>query len=156
MAKTTKHLLFIKDSGVLIAMMDADADISGIDTGKFNIKTVELDTDDGEYWHGDYTSGQIKKKGEKPVILESQIKYNTNARILEEYPIHKQLNILIDMLSGSDIPKTAEFTALKEYLDAARSNHNEQITAYASNSNAYTFISVDDDKAQATAVRNFE
>lgn len=156
MATEQKHLLFIKGSGTLIAMMDAEADISGINTETFDIRTVDLDLDEGEFWHGDFNTGEIRKKGEKPLILESQLKYNTNAKILEEYPIHKQLNIIIDMLANSDITKTPEFTALKEYLDAARTNHNDQVSAYASNPGAYTFVSTDDDKAQASAVRNFE
>ena len=156
MATVTKKLIFIKPGGQLVAMMDSDQDISSINTEKFSIKTVELDLDQGEYWLGDYDNGSIQKKTDKPVVLESAVKFNTNVKILEQYPVHQQLNIIIDMLAQSDIPQTAEFTAMKEFIDTARTTHQAAISQYKNNPDTYTFVSSEDDDAQANAVKTFE
>jgi hypothetical protein len=60
------------------------------------------------------------------------------------------------MLDASDVPNTPEFTAMKAFIDAAKANLDEKITAYSTNSDAYTFVSTDDDKAQAEALKTFE
>jgi hypothetical protein len=156
MAVETKKLIFVKSNGVLVAMMDKDQDTSYIDSEKFNIKTVDLDSDNGDYWHGDYDSGSVQSKNDKPVVIESALKFNTNVKILEEYPIHKQLNIIIEMLDASDVPNTPEFTAMKAFIDSAKANLDEKVTAYSTNSGAYTFVSTDDDKAHSDALKTFE
>lgn len=156
MATVTKHLIFIKPGGQLVAMMESDQDLSSVNTEKFYTKTVEFDLDNGEYWHGDYNTGSIQRKADKPVIMESAVKYNTNVKVLQEYPIHKQLNIIIDMLAQSEVPATAEFTAMKEFITAARENHQASITQYKNNPSTYTFISQEDDEAHANAVKTFE
>lgn len=156
MATTTKHLIFLKDAGNLIAMLEGDSDLSVFDTSKFVIKTVDLDVDAGEFWHGDHATGGISKKSEKPVVYESVLKYNTNAKILEEYPIHKQLNIVIDMLAQSELPNTEDFAQMIEFIAAARAVHNEKVQAYASQPDVYTFISSEDDQAHADTLKTFE
>ena len=78
--------------------------------------------DNGDYWHGDYDTGSIQSKAEKPLVTESLLKYNTNVKILEQYPIHKQLNIIIEMLNASDIPNTEAFTEMKTFIDLAKAN----------------------------------
>src|SRR6056300_775426 len=156
MAIETKKLIFMKSNGVLVAMMDKDQDTSYIDTEKFNIRTVDMDTDNGDYWHGDYDSGSIQSKQAKPLVVEPTLKFNTNVKILEEYPIHKQLNIIIEMLDASDVPNTEAFTTMKAFIDAAKVDLGEKVTAYSTNSSAYTFVSEADDKAQADALKTFE
>lgn len=143
-------------NGVLVAMMDQDQDTSYIDSDKFQIRTVTMDSDNGDYWQGDYNTGSVQSKTEKPLVVESTLKYNTNVKILEEYPIHKQLNIIIEMLDASDITNTEAFTAMKAFIDAAKANLDEKVTAYSSNSEAYTFVSQADDDVQANAVKTFE
>lgn len=156
MAVETKKLIFMTSNGVLVAMMDQDQDTSYIDSDKFQIRTVTMDSDNGDYWQGDYNTGSVQSKTEKPLVVESTLKYNTNVKILEEYPIHKQLNIIIEMLDASDIPNTEAFTAMKAFIDAAKANLDEKVTAYSSNSEAYTFVSQADDDVQANAVKTFE
>ena len=146
----------MKSNGVLVAMMDKDQSTDYIDTEKFQIKVVEMDNENGDYWHGDHDTGSVQSKSDKPVVNESTLKYNTNIKILQEYPIHKQLNIIIEMLDASDVPNTPEFTAMKAFIDAAKANLDEKVTAYSTNSDAYTFVSTDDDKAQAEALKTFE
>ena len=156
MAIETKKLIFMKSNGVLVAMIDKDQNTDYIDTDKFHIKTVEMDNENGDYWHGDYDTGSIQSKADKPVVNEGLLKYNTNVKILEEYPIHKQLNIIIDMLDTSDVPNTEAFTAMKAFIDAAKANLDEKVTAYSTNSDAYVFVSTEDDKAQAEALKTIE
>ena len=156
MANETKHLIFIKPGGQLVAMMSEDTDISAIDNTKFDIKTIEFDMEEGEYWHGDYATGEIKSKLDKPVVNEALLKYNTNVKILEQYSIHKQLNIIIDMLDASDIPNTDEFTAMKAFIDAAKADLNTKIATYQASPETYTFVSVENDIAHADAVKAFE
>lgn len=156
MAKQTRELLFLKTSGVLIGEIGSDTDKSALDFTKFEVKTVEIDSEIGEYWYGDFSTGEVRSKSEKPVITESYLKYNTNVSILEQYSIHKQINIIIDMLDKSSISKTPEFTAMKEFLDAAKANHNEQIQAYSSNTAAYTWVSEAEEQAVIAAKREFE
>lgn len=156
MANETKHLIFIKPGGQLVAMMPEDSDTSLIDNTKFDIRTVELDLEEGEYWHGDHATGEIKSKLDKPVVNEATLKYNTNLKILEQYSLHKQLNIIIDMLDASDIPNTEEFTAMKTFIDAAKADLDAKIATYKENPETYTFVSVADDIAHADAVKAFE
>lgn len=156
MANETKHLIFIKPGGQLVAMMPEDSDISAIDSTKFDIRTVAFDMEEGEYWDGDYATGQIKSKLDKPVVNEATLKYNTNLKILEQYSIHKQLNIIIDMLDASDIPNTEEFTAMKAFIDSAKADLDAKVATYKASPETYTFVSVDDDIAHADAVKAFE
>lgn len=156
MAKITRELLFLKNTGVLIGEIHAETDRESLNLEKFLVKTVELDEELGEYWYGDHDNGEIRSRVEQPVITESYIKYDTNLTIVGEYPIHKQLNILIDMLNQSDIAKTPEFTAMKEFLDAARNTHQEKVAAYKSNPAAYTWISEEEELDILDKKRRFE
>lgn len=156
MAKVARELLFIKNTGVLIGEITPDTDRSTLNLDNFLVKTVELDEDSGDYWYGDYTTGEVRSRSDKPVITESYVKYNTNVTILSEYPIHRQINILIDMLDRSDITKTAEFAAMKEFLDAAKQNHQEQVRSYSSNTGAFTFVSEAEEKDIIAKKQNFE
>jgi hypothetical protein len=156
MAIETKKLIFMKSNGVLIAMMDKDQDTSYIDTEKFNIKSVDMDNENGDYWNGNYDTGSVQSKSDKPVVTESALKFNTNVKVLEQYPIHKQLNIIIEMLDASDVPNTEAFTAMKAFIDSAKTNLDEKVTAYSTNTAAYTFVSQADDDAHIATVKEFE
>lgn len=146
MATVSKELLFLKSNGVLIGELSDQVDRSRLDLSQFYTKTVEFNDENGDYWYGDYATGEVRSRTDKPVITESYVKYTTNVAILEEYPIHKQLSIIIDMLAQLDITKTEDFTQLKEFLDIQRQKHNEQIAAYSSNPDAYTWISWNEEK----------
>ena len=156
MAKVSRDLLFLKNTGVLIGEIPLETDRASLNLEKFVVKTVEFDEEMGEFWHGDYETGMIKSRIGKPVVTESYIKFDTNQTILTEYPIHKQLNILIDMLAASGITKTPEFTAMKDFIDSARANHQEQIASYSSNPDAYTWISQEEELDIMDKKRRFE
>jgi len=150
MAKKIRELLFLKSTGVLIGEITDEVDTSVMDLSQFLTKKIEIDEENGEYWHGDFNTGTIKSRFEKPVISESQVKYFTNLKALEEYPIHKQINVIIDMLDKSGIPQTGEFTRMKEFLEAIREEHNEKVSVYSSNPNIYTWVSASDEREQAS------
>jgi hypothetical protein len=146
MATITKELLFLKSNGVLIGEITDELDKSRLDLSQFLTKIVNFNEDTGDYWHGDFHSGEVRSRSDKPVITESYVKYSTNLSMLQSYPIHKQLSIIVDMLAQSTIEKTPEFNQLKEFLDIERQKHNDQITAYAANPAAYTWVSEDQEQ----------
>lgn len=156
MAKQTRELLFIKSTGALIGELTADNDRSKLDLEKFETKVVEFDDEKGEYWYGDYSTGEVRARLDKPVITESHIRYNTNVEVLSKYPIHTQLNIIIDMLAQSDIEKTEKFLELKEFLDLARVNYQEQKSAYSNNPEAYTWVSLEEEENHIKNKLNLE
>jgi len=149
MAKQIRELLFLKSTGVLIGEITEDVDTSVMDLSQFLTKKVEIDEENGEYWYGDFNNGMIKSRFDKPVITESQVKYFTNVKALEQYPIHRQLNVIIDMLDKSGLPQTDDFVRMKEFLQAVRDEHNEKISVYSSNPNIYTWIPVSEENELA-------
>lgn len=150
MAKTIRELLFVKTTGALIGEITAEMDTSVMDLSQFHTKSVEIDEELGQYWSGDYNTGSVQSRFEKPVIVESQVKYYTNLKALEQYPIHKQLNVIIDMLDKSDLQKTEEFVKMKEFLESVRDEHQEKIVAYSSNPDVYTWVSIEDEHLEAS------
>jgi hypothetical protein len=147
MAKETRKLLFLKSTGVLIGEITADTDESVMDFSKFYIKEVGIDSTKQEYWSGDYATGQVLSKLDKPIITESVLNYSTNLKVLETYSIHKQLNILVDMIDKNASEKTPEFVAMRDFLKAARQEHLQKIQAYSSNPEAYIWVSKEQEEA---------
>ena len=152
----TVELLFLKSTGVYLGEIGDDVDKSKLDLSEFLTRTVELDPSRGDYWYGDYATGEIRSKAEKPLITESYVRYNTNVTVLERYPVHTQINIIIDLLAQSDIQKTPEFVELKNYLDTVRAQYREQKQAYASNPAAYTWISLEEEEEIARKRQTLE
>lgn len=156
MAKVKRDLLFLKNTGVLIGEIHDETDRESLNLEKFVVKSVEFDTELGEYWYGDHDTGEIRSRVEKPVVTESYVKYDTNLTIVGEYPVHKQLNIIVDMLNKSSVEKTPEFLAMKEFIDTVRSNYQEQVAAYANNPEGYTWISEEEELEMLDKKRRFE
>lgn len=149
MAKQLRNLLFLRSTGVLIGEITPDTDESVLDLANFYVKAVHIDEEAGEYWFGDYATGQVQSRLDKPVITESALKFASNVKVLTEYPIHKQLNILIDMLDKSNVEKTPDFIAMKAFLDQVRDFHQQKKAVYSSNDNAYVWISQEQERAEA-------
>lgn len=148
MTRKTRTLLFLKSSGVLIGEITNETDQTVLDLTQFNVKDVEIDETLSEYWNGDYDTGSVQSRLDKPVIVESMIKYSTNTKILTTYPIHNQVNIIIDMLKQSSIPQTADFTNMVAYLDAEIQKHKDKVASYSSNSDAYVWVSSAEEEAE--------
>jgi hypothetical protein len=143
-----RSLLFLKSTGVLIGELTEETDRSIMNLEDFYVKDVAFDGAKEEYWYGDYHTGEVRSRLEKPVITESRIKYNTNVKILQQYPIHTQLSIIIDMLGKTGIEKTSEFAELKQFLDAQLEDHREKVKYYSSNPDTYVWISTEHEAAE--------
>ena len=146
MAKKNRNLLFSKATGVLIGEITEDMDTSVMDLSKFQVKQVSID-DDHEYWNGDFATGQILSRLDRPVVTESTLKYATNLKVLREYSIHKQLNVIIDMLNASSIEKTPEFVAMKQFLDTMRNEYVEKKAVFSSDETTYVWVSEEEEQA---------
>ena len=96
MSKEKKTLMFNAKTGVLIGAMPSTTDATQLKLDKFKFKEVELDPIN-EFWDGDYDSGQIKSVDEKPRFSEAGVNGATAASIESQYPIHKQINIILDI-----------------------------------------------------------
>lgn len=156
MAKQRRELLFLKSTGILIGEITPETDREFLNLEKFATRIVEIDEEIGEYWYGDHISGEIRSRSDKPVITESAVRYITNVDILTVYPIHKQLNILIDLLAQADIPKTPEFLAMKEFLDNTRQQFVEKVELYSTNTDAYEWVSKEKEEELMKAKQQFE
>lgn len=153
MARETTNLLFLKSTGAFIGQLTDDVDTSVLDLTKFAIKPVDLDVNEGEYWYGDLFNGEVRSRAVKPVITEQFLRYQTNTKILKQYPIHTQLNILLDMIDKNATVKTPEFEEFKAFLDMLRTSHNEKKAYYSSNPDSYTWVSAEEEAAMEEAKR---
>lgn len=144
MAKEERTLLFLKSTGAMIGEITHDTDVSVLDLTQFNTRVILID-EDTEFWQGDYASGKITSKLDRPIVSEAVLKYNTNVQILSEYPIHSQLSIIVDMLAATDLPKTSEFVALHAFLAEVRAEYKEKVRIYSSTPDTYIWRSVADD-----------
>ena len=158
MAVEKKTFLFNKKNGVMMVNLTESLKrtpniMEQIDMSKFDVKEVEFDNDT-HYWQGDYKTGSVKAMVEGQVkIKETEVNYAANIRVLEEYPIHKQLNIIIEMLDQSDIPNTEKFTALKDHIATVKAETKEQKKVYTEDS-GYDYVTIKDELAIAEKIRD--
>ena len=119
MAKQQMTLMFNAKTGILLGEKPADNGM--LNLNKFKFKTVEIDPI-LDFYDGDYDTGSVKSCDEKPMLNESVVNAQTTENIESKYPLHKQLNIMMDMLDKSDMPNTPEFadmmTHIKDVVEA--------------------------------------
>ena len=149
MATEKLNLMFSKPNGILMGVLtkEMEEDPRIDERAVFLIKEVEIDVDT-QYYDGDYETGSVKPKEEKPVIRQSELIYGANAKIVKKFPIHKQINIIIEMLNQSELPNTPRFEELRDYIDRYRKEVKEQIEIYSSDPDTYDYISVADELKQ--------
>tara|TARA_B100001564_G_C20493731_1_gene602953 strand:+ start:412 stop:888 length:477 start_codon:yes stop_codon:yes gene_type:complete len=157
MATEKKTFLFNAKNGALVANLTETLKqnqfiTDSLDMEKFKIKEVEFDNTT-HYWDGDYDTGSVKPMHDRTVVRETEVNYNANMRVLEEYPLHKQLNIIIDMLDQSDIPNTEKFTQLKEHISAVKEELKQQKKVYAEDS-AFEYITIAEEIARADKLKD--
>ena len=157
MATEKKTFLFNAKNGVLTAditetLKESQFIMDSLDLTKFKVKEVEFDNTT-HYWDGDYDTGLVKPMHDKTIVRESEVNYNANIRVLEEFPLHKQLNIIIEMLDQSDIPNTENLTKLKEHIEAIKQEAIEQKKVYAEDS-AFEYVSIDSEIAKADKLKD--
>jgi hypothetical protein len=155
MATEKKTFLFNAKNGVMTAnltetLKNAPDIMNNLDLTKFKVKEVEFDNTT-HYWDGDHDSGSVKPMHDKTIIREAEVIHSANIRVLEAFPLHKQLNIIIEMLDQSDIPNTEKFTKLKDHVKAIKEETKEQKKVYAEDP-AFEYVSMDEEMAKADKV----
>lgn len=153
MPKKTMELMFNAKTGILLGEKP-EGDPKVFDFSKVKFKTVEID-EIMEYYDGDYDTGEIKSVDEKPVLNESIVNSQTELAITEQYPIHKQLNILIDMVNKSDMPNTPEFTAMMQHI-ADQVEAGKEKKEVFKESDAYVYVSEEQAKLDAEKAVDFD
>jgi|TARA_R100001079_G_scaffold110739_1_gene87258 hypothetical protein len=142
MSKEKKTLMFNAKTGVLLGAMPPSTINAELKLDKFKFKEVELDPIN-EYWDGDYESGQIKSVDEKPRFSEAGVNGATAASIEAHYPIHKQINIILEMLNQSEVPNTSAFQKMYDYLSEQRELGKQKKKTYQE-SDAFDYVSEND------------
>lgn len=154
MAKQTRELLFLKDGGVLIGEITPEMDKNILNLEKFETLIVDIDVEAGEYWYGDFATGEVRSKSEKPIVRETIAKYHTNYKILEKYSIHKQINIIIECIQNSSMEKTPAFVEMVDYLTKAVDYHKNKMAAYQ-DPDLYTYISEAEEQEEILKKQQF-
>ena len=141
MAKEKFRLMFNAKNGTLLGHLPKGMDTFGLDPAEVSIRTVKYDPDH-EVFIGTYAEGKVVKISDaddgKAFIDEEVLNAGVQDDIAEKYPMHKQLNIIIDMLDKCDYPNTPEFTEMVEYIKDLREMNKSRKDQYKS-SDAYFF-----------------
>ena len=157
MAMERKTFLFNAKNGVFTAdlteTLKTTPDVmNNLDLSKFKVKEVDFDNTT-HYWEGDYDTGSIKPMHDKQIIYERAVNTSANVRVLEKWPLHKQINALIEMLDQADIPNTPKITELKEHIEAIKQETIEMKKVYEED-DAYEYIKVADEIAKADKIQD--
>ena len=149
MATEKLNLMFSKPNGILMGVLtkEMEEDQRIDERAVFLIKEVESDVET-QYYDGDYETGSVKPMHDRPTIRESELIYGANVKVLQKYPIHKQINIIIEMLNQSELPNTPRFEELRDYIDRYRKDVKEQIAIYKADPDTFDFISYADELKQ--------
>lgn len=151
MAKEKFKMMFNAKNGTLLGHLPKGMSTFGLDPDEVKVKTVTYDPDT-EIFLGTYTDGKVHKIADvstgKAFIDEEVLNAEVQQKIEETYPIHKQLNILIDMVNKSDMPNTLEFAEMMKFIQDLREMNKERKKTYKE-SDAYHFT----DKATAALDR---
>ena len=157
MAMERKTFLFNAKNGVFTADLTETLKLTpdvmnSLDLSKFKIKEVDFDNTT-HYWEGDYDTGSVKPMHDKQIIYERAVNTSANMRVLEKWPLHKQINAIIEMLDAADIPNTPKITELKAHIDTIKQETIEMKKVYEED-DAYEYIKVADEIAKADKLRD--
>lgn len=152
-----KTFLFNAKNGVMVAdltetLKDTPDVMQNLDVSKFKIKEVEFDNTT-HYWDGDHDTGSVKPMHDKPIIYERAVNASANMRVLEKWPLHKQINAIIEMLDAAEIPNTPKITELKAHIDAIKEETKQMKKTYEDD-DAYVYIKIADEIAKAEKIQD--
>lgn len=154
MAKKSIYLLFNKTSKVLIGEADPEIFKTKDSFGEnVLVKKVSFDPE-LEYWLGDYESGGIQKVSDKPLVDQRSLRLEVMNKILREYDLFTQLNIIseqLEALCGDN--KTEKFNAMTQRISELRGSYKNQKQAYIDNPKAYNWVG-DEDLIKAASKYN--
>jgi hypothetical protein len=157
MAMEKKTFLFNAKNGVMVAdltetLKDTPDVMQNLDVSKFKIKEVEFDNTT-HYWDGDHDTGSVKPMHDKPIIYERAVNASANMRVLEKWPLHKQINAIIEMLDAAEIPNTPKITELKAHIDTIK-DETKQMKKVYEDDDAYVYIKIADEIAKAEKIQD--
>lgn len=157
MAMEKKTFLFNAKNGVMVAdltetLKDTPDVMQNLDVSKFKIKEVEFDNTT-HYWDGDHDTGSVKPMHDKPIIYERAVNASANMRVLEKWPLHKQINAIIEMLDAAEIPNTPKITELKAHIDTIKEETKQMKKVYEDD-DAYVYIKIADEIAKAEKIQD--
>ena len=152
-----KTFLFNAKNGVMVAdltetLKDTPDVMQNLDVSKFKIKEVEFDNTT-HYWDGDHDTGSVKPMHDKPIIYERAVNASANMRVLEQWPLHKQINAIIEMLDAAEIPNTPKITELKAHIDTIKEETKQMKKVYEDD-DAYVYIKIADEIAKAEKIQD--
>jgi hypothetical protein len=149
MAKKNMVLMFNKSNGELIGDLPAEQKIRGLNGNEVMTKVVEYDPDTQVYI-GTFHDGKVvaidEIKADVPLIDEELLNLNVKDNIEAEYPLHKQLNIMMEMLNASTISNTEEFQKMYDYITNERERNSARKEVYKQTDSSYIFLSKEEIK----------
>ena len=141
MAKEKFKMMFNAKNGALLGHLPKGMSTFGLNPDEVKVKNVEYDPDT-EMYIGTLTEGGVKKIADldegKAFIDEEVLNAGVADQILVKYPIHKQLNIIIDMLDKCNYPNTPEFAEMVAHIKDLREMKKARKEQYKT-SDAYFF-----------------
>ena len=90
---------------------------------------------------------------DKIMIYERAVNTSANMRVLEKWPLHEQINAIIEMLDAAEIPNTPKITELKSHIDAIKEETKQMKKVYEED-DAYEYIKVADEIAKADKLQD--
>lgn len=139
--------MFNQGNKRLIGALPKTANRDLINKSEVYLKDLEYDPN-VQVWIGTYDTGSLRNiadvETKEQIIEEDILDENVGAIISSEYPLYKQLNIIIDMLDKSDVPNTPEFTAMMEFIKDQRDRNIARKEVYKQDGTPYVFVSKED------------
>ena len=138
--------MFNASNGNLVGAIPSGMDTFGLDPDQIKIKVVEYDPETQVYY-GNYETGSVKNISDldtapdAAVIDEEMLNLDVKNDIQHVYPLHRQLNIMIDMLNKSSVPNTEEFTEMLNFINDQIARNTARKEAFKSNPGSYKFVS---------------
>ena len=89
------------------------------------------------------------------MLNESIVNAQTTDTIESKYPLHKQLNIIMDMLNKSDMPNTQEFADMIKHINDTVEGSKLKKKTYLE-SDAYHYETEEEAKEKAKKAIDFD
>ena len=90
------------------------------------------------------------------IIDEELLNANVGDNIEAKYPIHKQLNIMMDMLNKSNIENTQEFTDMINFIDDQIKYNKARKEVYKQDDSPYYYVSKENIKTEQNKLLDIE
>ena len=146
MAEKSMTLMFNKTNGVMIGGFETAEAPTNVFLENVRYRTIVYDPETHAYV-GDYATGSIQEipEDDNQTIDEQLLDNNVEDNIVAQYPIYKQLNIIIDMLhSDPTIVKSKEFLQMMSFIEDQREQNTARKAVYQDPDTPYNYVSKDE------------